>query len=302
MIAKLGSWKFCLTCAVLLSAWLSSAAVHAQSNTLRWKLKEGQTFEVVTVQKVKTSIDSPAGAMDIPMDMTVDMQWKVTEASDKEFKLEQTITRYRMNMTMPMGGGDVNIDTDNKEPLGFPAEMIAGGLKNMINVPFHMTMNGQGEIVKFEVPEEMTAENAAGGGQGFTPESVKQMAAMTFFPEKAVVEGDTWDNETTAQMPGMGEMTIANKFTYQGMEKVDGKDLCKIAVESAITLKADENAEAQFNMDNAKGKSTIYFDNVAGVIVRIVGDQNMEGDIDAGGQSMSMSTKIDSDTKFSSKK
>jgi hypothetical protein len=67
-------------------------------------------------------------------------------------------------------------------------------------------------------------------------------------------------------------------------------------------LKADENAEAQFNMDSAKGTSTIFFDNKAGCIVKIVGDQSMSGEVDASGQVMGMSMKMDMTTTFSTKK
>lgn len=300
MILDVKKIKFGICCLMATLVFASSGTANAQSDALRWQLKEGQRFDMVTTQKINTSIDAGFGKMEIPMTMIVDMEWLVEEAKGEEFRIEQRITRMRMEMTLPMGQGEMSVDTKEEGSGGMDGMMGMPDFKAMIDVPFHMTMNSQGKVTSFEVPDEL---NMGGqGGPGFSPQSMKQMAALTSFPDKPVSKGDSWESNDSFEMEGMGEMKMENKFTYEGTESVDGKEVSKIDVNTNMTLEADGGGEFQMAIDNAEFKGKMFFDNVAGHLVKITGKQKMEGGMDAGGQNMSMTMTMEQETVMKLKK
>jgi hypothetical protein len=247
------------------------------AETFRWNLKAGQKFKVQLEQKMTQVIDMGIGEQEMPMSFTMHMSWTVDEATENEFKVTQIVDRVTMNMSLP-GMGDVEYDSaSDKKPEGM-ASQFATVLKPLVGLKILQTLNGRGQSVKCEIdPEALKGLTSAGmGGQFASEETLKNLIGQTacVFPEEAVEKGGTWEDQFAVNNQ-MGKMTTNAKFTYDGPEQVDGKQMEKISVVSTISVEASEDAPVEVDITKQDNKGTVYFDNNAGYIAKAVGTQAM---------------------------
>lgn len=289
-------------CACLIVLATAGAHDARGQETLRWKLRAGQQFDVEMTMNMLQTMEMMD--MEVPIEMSMNMTWNVISAEGDVYTTEQTIDRMRMKMDIPMMGA-IDIDT-NKDKAGLDAmaAQMADSIYALIGEKFTIVMNSRGEVTKVVLPDSM--ENAGDPNnpmsQMFSADQFKQMSSMATFPEGAVAAGDSWDKDDAIDSP-MGNMKMSNKLTYKGVETVDGRSLSRIDVDTKIDL--DVTGGEQFgmtmNLTKAGGNSTIYFDNAAGVIVKQTGNQSMEISMDMGGQVMGMTMKQDQTITFKPK-
>lgn len=261
---------------------------------LRWKLKAGQHFKIELDQDMKQTIDSAAGAQDVPTRFTMYMSWNVEEAKENEFKIAQVIERITMTMSAA-GFGDVEFDSAKDEELEGIAAIIAGGLKPLVGLKIKQTINGRGESISCEIDpaklEELKAASAGGGGQFANPDTLKNLIGQSacVLPEAAVEKGANWEDQFTAESQ-MGKMITTAKYTYEGSETLDGKSLDKIAVVSTVAVEAGEDSQAEVEITKQDNKGTVYFDNNAGYIASAVLNQSMTMNVATMGQEFTVVT------------
>ncbi len=274
--------------------WACPSIAPAQTETLRWKLRPGQSYDVEV--KMNMLQEMKEMGMETPIEMIINMRWDITEVNGEEISSEQSISRMRMKMENPFMG---NMEVDTDKGRGSADEMM-GQVFDMIGEKFKLVMNSRGEVLKLEIPEAMQGGDPMNpAGQMFNADSLKQMSSMIVFPEGPVAVGDSWNTAENVEMPPMGKMKMGNKLTYKGTESVDGKNLHRIDVDTTIDMEAADN-DMGFTIEvtNAGGKSTIYFDNAAGCVVKQNGSQDMDMNIDAGGQKIGMTMKQQMSVSF----
>ena len=98
MIRKVTST--CLASAFVVASLIGSQT-FAQNNVLRWKMEEGQKFKVEMTMSAEQKMNTPGGAMEIPVEQVAYMDWEVKKVEDGKFQMTQKITRMKMNMDSP---------------------------------------------------------------------------------------------------------------------------------------------------------------------------------------------------------
>jgi hypothetical protein len=264
----------------------------AQQEEFRWKLKAGQKFKVQVDQKMTQRIDMGTGEQEMPMSFAMFMSWTVDEATEDEFKITQTIDRVTLAMTLP-GMGDIEYDSHSAEEPEGMAVQFAGVLEPLIGLKIHQTLNGRGESVECEIDADaLEALNSAGMGAQFASEdTLKNLIGQSacVFPELAVSQGDSWNDEFSV-MNQMGKMITSAKYTYDGPEEVDGKSLQKISVESTVAVEGTDDAPVEVEIKEQENKGTVWFDNAAGYITSATGTQKMTMTVVTMGQEISLVT------------
>ncbi len=220
-----------------------ASAVHAQSGTLlRWKLNEGDKFEMNIANQVNQVIDPDGQNIEIPMSMNFKVGMTVDKAGDAKFETTQTMQQIRIQSDSPFMS--VDFDSSKKEDMK-SAEGLAGVFKSLVGKSFKQTLSDRGESLNFEVDPKLMEEVQQNeiAARFFNEDSLKQMLTRTcgILPEKAVNEGATWEDSFDQTMKGM-KMTIKSKYTYAGKVNQDGQDLDKFTVKSDVSISVPDDA------------------------------------------------------------
>ncbi|MFO0946153.1 MAG: hypothetical protein U1D30_09445 [Planctomycetota bacterium] len=121
--------------------------------------------------------------------------------------------------------------------------------------------------------DELTKEAETAGQQrmagmsGFSAENIKALIEKSFFELPAVLvnEGDNWSQRIETKMGAVGTQATDLKYTYQGIQKTNGQDLCKIDAESLVTFVPSPDApDVELELSEQEGSGNILFDLTAG--------------------------------------
>gem|GEM_PF-502795 len=277
---------------VLLSARVEPTSAQ---KVLRWKFEEGQTLEWKTAQNadITMTINDMEQATNTSFTMTMGMFVKQV---DEEGVASLEITMDRLQMEMQMAGQKMEFDTDSDEvPAAGIGEMLKKAFDPLMSMTYTIKMDPRGEILDVDVPEESLKMLKSIPGMGqfgkmFTKESMQDMSSTGWMtlPEKGLAVGDSWDTESETNNPILGKQTAATHFTYEGSEEVDGKSLEKISMEMDMKFDGDVENELgiKMNIEDMTLTGTFYFDAEQGRLASSEIKQQMEADLEAGGQSM----------------
>src|SRR3954470_20829313 len=72
--------------------------LHAQT-LLRWKLKPGESFSVDMHQETDSQVAFSGKSVSTKIDLTLQLTWTVTSATEKEFAIKQLIDRIQIKLT-----------------------------------------------------------------------------------------------------------------------------------------------------------------------------------------------------------
>src|SRR5689334_7365811 len=74
-----------------------SVCGDAQAQTrLRWKLKAGESFVVDALQETESQVAFGGKSVSTKIDLTLQLTWTVTAATEKEFVIKQSIDRIQI--------------------------------------------------------------------------------------------------------------------------------------------------------------------------------------------------------------
>lgn len=221
------------SCCLLLCLLLRVSVCSAQSQEpLRWKFNQGDIHNYRLVQNNSMTMNlGSIGDVKTDFVQTVDMVWEVEEvAEDGTARISQKIERIRLKMTAP-GQAEISYDTDSEErPVGYAA-MLVPIFKSLTKAPFVVSMKPRGEIIEFEVPQEVkdSMKNLPGAKMmgDFTTEkglknAIQQLALVLPKPED-MNEGYQWTASSTMSNPILGDVVSKMNFTYKGAREVEGQ-------------------------------------------------------------------------------
>ncbi len=250
--------------AVAVVCVLAGLAVPAYGQTkLEWKLKEGDRFYLENASLLNQTIKTGGMEVKQDMDQTVVSLFTVKKRNaDNSLLIEQKVETVRLKTNGPV------------PPKA--AQALEGAV-------FTFTLTPRWEVTRFtgydDLIKKLTNANPAAGKEVkkyLTEDLLKMTAQETFgfLPDKAVKKGDKWERKFIYPLGPLGTLTSTNKYTFEGTEKVDGKDADKIAVDMTMTYAppkvegtpALEIKKGDLKVEGAKG--TIYFDAAAGRLLR----------------------------------
>ena len=266
---------------------------------LRLKYKTGDVFKVEVKQEQKQKISMQQQSQEIPVDLTMDMTWKVEKVNDDgTIQMTQSIDRVQMKMTIPLQG-EVTYDTNSEEEPAGVAGMLAGGIKPMIGVKFQQKLNDRGEVMEFSVPDDVQQKLGENPmvGQLLSEDTLKEMFAKTapVLPEQEIEKGYSWESDFSApENPMLGVMSVISKYTYEGEEQRDNRTLDKFSVSTTVALKAAEGTASAVSLGEQSSSGAVYFDAEAGYFVDSTISQAMEIKMEEQGVKVEISSKTTS--------
>jgi hypothetical protein len=281
---------------LLLAGGALAAAPAPEATSLRYRFKEGEKLNYVMVQKQEITMNVNGADTTFKSTQTIYFTWTIN-AVDKDgaAKISQRIDRARMSMDAGQGGV-IDFDTkDGKEPDNPAGAVIVPILKAMAGSDFTLTMSTRGEISDVVLPKKVldALQNLGTAGGAFTPDTLKQMPnqGSLVLPKDAVKKGDSWNDKLEVKADLVGKMVVDTKATYEGETTKDGKKLHSITLKPTMTIEAPANAAAKITLKDQNNKGAASFDGDKGRLVDSNLEQNIEMDVVACGQTVTMKMK-----------
>ena len=113
-------------------------------------------------------------------------------------------------------------------------------------------------------------------------------------PDAAPVKGTTWGGPTFIRKSAIGTMTGRVKCTYQGPEARDGRQLEKITLRAPVTFAPDSSAPGLLTIKSQSTEGYAYFDREAGRGIESSTRFEMEAEINAGADPLTLRFTVSS--------
>jgi hypothetical protein len=286
-----------ISAAILLCLASSLPAQEGEKVTLEWKFKKGETlrYEMSQVQNIEFS------GNEMVHEMVFGMAMEITDVTtDGTGSLKMTYDRIKVKMTGPMMASDYDSEKDKRAPEG---DMMGRVFAAFLGKSVTAQLSRKGECLKFEgmgklmdaalkeLPEEMQgmAEMFKASMNDDYAKSMMQMS-VGFLPKAPVAKGETWSDSASLSLGMMGKMDMKTKSTLKelrngGKEAVVGQD-------TKFEFKAGEGGPmGPMEVTDSKMKSEMVWLIDRGVMQSTKGTMSM--DMNAGGQEMTISSKIE---------
>ncbi|REK10484.1 MAG: hypothetical protein DWQ37_16505 [Planctomycetota bacterium] len=269
------------------------SVVAARAEELRWKFKDGEALNYVLKRGVDGKITLSGAEIAFTLEMIFDTTWKATAvAEDGVADVDLTVDRIQIVMDSPLAGRMAYDSSAEKEPEGPVWAQMGPVMKGMLGQTFKTKISPLGKVSDIQLPEKLqdvlgkqeVGENRRQGlgigGNSFNAKGIKELIEQSVvpLPEEATAEAE-WSRSFENAMPGMGTQFSETFFSYEGPEKVDGKELAKISGETEILFEPEENPRADLEIMAQESGATFLFDAQAGHLVKADGSQHLEMEI-----------------------
>jgi hypothetical protein len=270
--------------ALLLALLLVTPALAAQ-DALRYRWTEGETVRYRTTTDTNTTMDGLPGIGSMTVTNTMVQTYAMTVdkvAPDGTATIRVLFEAIKMDIASPMM--NASYDSATGAVTGQAPGEMAEAFGAMVGKSVTMTMAPDGSVQKVEGGDaigkalESTSAGAAamgvlGGALGsmMGDEALKGSFAAIFgrVADATGTSGDTWSSEITMPNPA-GTQTIATRFTRQGVERAEGRDLLKIGIAQTIKTAGTGKASGPFTITagDATGTGDMLFDPKSGRLER----------------------------------
>jgi Family of unknown function (DUF6263) len=250
---------------------LGSVAFANAQTKLKYKFEQGQKIPYGIKQTLNMSMEIGGQAVVIKMNLTMDQNWEIKKvAADGTADLAQRVTRLQISMDTPQG--KIEFDSkDGKEPEDELGKKLATVFRALVDADIGMAVTPLGKIKDIRIPEKILAAFKndpvlAQVGEMFTEAGMRRMMAqsMIVFPEKGLNKNDTWKNDPVEINNAGVEAKIQVTDTFDGVDKVDGREIAKFTRKLEMEFKP--NAQATIKIKSQDIKAAILFDVAGGYI------------------------------------
>ncbi|MFO0800658.1 MAG: DUF6263 family protein [Gemmataceae bacterium] len=281
--------------ALALTAGLVVTSGTAQEPvTVKWTLKEGQQFYAKAVTDMDMSMGILGMNVDLKMKTTAVQKFKVSSVKDDVTTIEMTFLDMSMTAEGLPGGGGL-------PGLGDVGEKIKGAkIGAVLDKEMQVTkLIGYDKFLDKIAGDDDTAR--AQLGAQLSEAAVGQMVSQAFtsVPPMPVKAGDTWSRTTKVPAAGLGDATVKEKYTFDGVSN----GVAKIGVVGDMTFKSGKGGVpglppgvkvSRFSMKAEQYKGTQLFDLKAGRLKEGTVNMVMKGSLamSANGQDIEMTMRI----------
>jgi hypothetical protein len=213
----------------LAAGFVVTAASAQEPVTIKWALKEGETFFAKGVTDMDMRMSILGMDVDINLKMNAVQRFKVLSVKSDETTVEMTMMDMSMEAAGLPGGGGL-------PGLGGVGDKIKGAKITAV-------LDDKMEVTKL-IGYEKFLDKLAGDDDGvraqmetqFSEATVGQMVSQAFtsVPKGPVKAGDTWSRTTKAPAAGFGDATVKEKYTLESVSN----GTAKIALEGEMKFKA----------------------------------------------------------------
>lgn len=310
-----------LAAGVLIATFVPAAAAQ-DSVPLKYKWTKGQVIVQRMTNETTTDGTTPMGPMKSSQKQVSVMRTTVQSVGeDGTATLEMVTESIKIDNDIPMQG---KMTYDSTKPQEGDADNPGlTAMTAMLNMPITLTIRPDGTVTSVKgsekILEKVRKSMADQPGaermlpeldKMFNEEGMKKLVGqgMSNLPGRDTKTGETWQQTMNIELPMMGTVRSTIDYTLAGVEKLSGTSAAKIGIKSVQALVPPKEGEApampmpgmKMDMKDAVGTGEMWFDFNRGLVLKQVLDQNMTMDIsiDAGGQDMKMSQKVNTKTTF----
>lgn len=252
----------------------------ATEETLRWKLKAGETLRYEYRQicgiKVKGA-DGPAS--DDSSALTIDLTWTVKGvAADGTAEIALVVERVRSEART--GAQTVNYDSNEKVGTDPDAQALKAVYSAAIGERYTLRVDDRGRVVEATVPAKVTAAlrgspflATADGGSVLSAQGLKNLFAQLIpvFPEKAVDKGAAWSSSLELPAPPM-QLSLTYRDELVALEE----SAARIDATIATAIRADPDSPFKVAVKNQSGSRTVTIDTRKGRVTGSTVKQSVE--------------------------
>ncbi len=278
------------------------AEAHAQT-ALKWKGKVGDKFKYTFNQstEVKFSIQGQPGSN--KSDLTLDLNWAV-KSVDKDGTIEFTFAAERAKMRIVSAGRILEYDSNDKDASLTPELAAFRKIYDaMLNQPFTVKMNPQGEILDAKVPDVVVAAAGntpfaanADSGSFLSAKGVKTTFAQILpnLPKTPVSAGSTWKGELA--VPPSGPLSMKLDYLFKATNVTPSLATIDGTITTSVETKSD--AEVRTKLNKQAGSSQFKFDPDAGRLTESTLHQSLDMTFTVNGTETPQSIAINSSFKM----
>jgi hypothetical protein len=226
----------------------------------------------------------------IQFEFKYDADWTVTAVeADGKSKLTQKIGRVRLSGSFPQG----EFSVESKEAGQTPefsderAKPFLPFISAFTGCEITMTVDRHGGISDLNVPKKVLdglkdLSSVPGTGETFSAEGFRHFLHRPIqpLPSGSSAEGKTWDQTTEFRMR-VGQMKIEAKYTDEGAETRDGKQLERISVKPTLSIGKGRLAP-KATIKSQKARGFFLFDPEMGRLVEYTLTQDVEQEVPLG--------------------
>jgi hypothetical protein len=220
--------------------WLTCLTVPASgAETLRWKLKEGETLKYRLQQSTETETAGTGKAMRIAVNSELTVVWQVLSVDEQQSALmTQTIDSFRVSLQADKQDPVVYDSTSKSSPSGLARE-LAAGVSGILNKPLQIRMTSRGEVTLADKPAQKadaasTDQSTADSQPGNDVATLLQQAAV-MLPEMPVESGAQWESKVMVTSP-VGQLDQTRQITYAGQADFEGTPRAKLEIQATATV------------------------------------------------------------------
>jgi hypothetical protein len=278
----------------LAAGFAVTTATAQEAVTVKWSLKDGETFYAKSVTDMDMGMAILGMNVDFQMKQSTVQKFKVVSVKPGATEVEMTMLDMSMEAAgLPGGGGLPGI--------GQIGEKIKGAKLSAV-------LDDQMQVTKL-IGYEKFLDKLAGDDDNLRTQmqtqlseaAVGQMVSQVFtsVPPMPVKAGDTWKRTTKVPAAGIGDATVKEVYTFDGVSN----GLAKINVVGDMTFKAGKGGipglppgvkVTKFDMKADKYTGTQTFDLKAGRLKEGKLDMVMRASLamSANGMEIDMTMKI----------
>jgi len=271
-----------------------TAASAQEPVTLKWSLKEGETFYAKSVADMDMSMGILGMNIDMKMKQNAVQRFKVVSVKPNATTIEMTMLDMSMDVQGLPGAGGL-------PGLGGIGEKIKGAKISAV-------LDDKMEVTKL-IGYEKFLDKLAGDDDNLRTQLQAQLSeatvgqmvtqAFTSVPTMPVKAGDTWSRTTKVPAAGVGDAVVKEKYTFDGVSE----GLATIKVVGDMSFKAGKGGLpglppgvklSRFSMKADKYTGTQVFDVKAGRLKEGKVDMVLKGSLSmsANGQDIDMTMRI----------
>jgi len=286
-----------LNATVLLFLAFSFHCMGADTHTLKYKLETGKTYKqnMVTVMNMKMN----SMGQDINMEMTSEMNinYYVTGQNNDVFDLRITFQKIKSSMSAPM---PFTVDSDSPE--NSTDKSLGETFKSLTEIPVDIQLSSTGKVVSVKGADKLAEKFNELSNEQFKQifdqqfsEKALQMTferLSSFFPEKPVAIGDSWDvtmNLNTNGIDIISKQKLTLKEVKDNIATLDVTGTLETPEGGAVLQIREMDATVSMKGEQT---GTVKMDLKTGWVVNSEMTQNSIQDIGIMGQSMQQKVEV----------
>jgi hypothetical protein len=279
-----------LNVAIFLLTAFSFHCQGADKYTLEYNLEKGKTYTQRMVMDMNMSMNAMGQDIKVNTNTEMVVNFDVLNKNNDVYDVQVTYKKIKINVTGP---AIYSIDSDSTETSS--DKNSAGVIKSLVGIPIDVQLTKQGKVVSVSGVDKLTEKihNVANPqfeqmfSAQFSEKAIQKLIEQSsFFPEKPVAIGDTWEITSTINTTGFDIINKMNLTLKQVKDNVATIDFTStIATPEGGEVTKIQGMDAKISMDGTQA-GTVQINMKTGWIIQSQIDMKSTQNIEVMGQTM----------------